>query len=111
VIVVDAAAYGEEDLMVAIDAGAEDIAVDDDVLEVVTEPADFAAVRAALEGAGIALESAEVTFRPSTRVEIDEPAVAKLMRLIDTLEDSDDVGDVHANFEADAAVLERVAAG
>ncbi len=111
VIVVDAAAYGEDDLMVAIDAGAEDIAVDDDVLEVVTEPADFAAVRAALEGAGIAFESAEVTFRPSTRVEIDEPTVAKLMRLIDTLEDSDDVGDVHANFEADAEVLERVAAG
>ncbi len=111
VIVVDAAAYGEEDLMVAIDAGAEDIAADDDVLEVVTEPADFAAVRAALEEAGIAFESAEVTFRPTTRVEIDEPTVAKLMRLIDTLEDSDDVGDVHANFEADAEVLERVAAG
>ena len=65
VIVVDAAAYGEDDLMVAIDAGAEDIAVDDDVLEVVTEPADFAAVRAALEAAGIAFESAEVTFRPT----------------------------------------------
>lgn len=111
VVVVDAAAYGEDDLMVAIDAGAEDIVADDDVLEVVTEPADFAAVRAALEAAGIAFESAEVTFRPTTRVEIDEPTVAKLMRLIDTLEDSDDVGDVHANFEADAEVLERVAAG
>ena len=69
------------------------------------------AVRAALEAAGIAFESAEVTFRPSTRVEIDEPTTAKLLRLIDTLEDSDDVGDVHANFEADAEVLERVAAG
>lgn len=111
VIVVDAAAYGEDDLMVAIDAGAEDIAADDDVLEVVTEPGDFAAVRAALEEAGIAFASAEVTFRPSTRIEIDEPTVAKLMRLIDTLEDNDDVGDVHANFDADADVLERVAAG
>ncbi|HMS61395.1 MAG TPA: YebC/PmpR family DNA-binding transcriptional regulator [Solirubrobacteraceae bacterium] len=111
VIVVDAAAYGEDDLMVAIDAGAEDIAADEDVLEVVTEPADFAAVRAALEAAGIAFDSAEVTFRPSTRIEIDEPTVAKLMRLIDTLEDNDDVGDVHANFDADADVLERVAAG
>ena len=47
---------------------------------------------------------------PSTRVEIDEATVAKLMRLIDTLEDNDDVGDVHANFDADADVLERVAA-
>jgi YebC/PmpR family DNA-binding regulatory protein len=111
VIVVDAAEYSEDDLMVAIDAGAEDIAADDDVLEVVTEPSDFAAVRAALEAADIAFESAEVTFRPSTRVEIDEPTAAKLLRLIDTLEDSDDVGDVHANFEADAEVLERVAAG
>jgi YebC/PmpR family DNA-binding regulatory protein len=111
VIVVDAGSYGEDDLIVAIDAGAEDIVADEEMLEVVTEPADFATVRAALEQAGIAFESAEVTFRPSTRVELDEPAVAKLMRLLDTLEDNDDVGDVHANFEADAEVLERVAAG
>ena len=51
-----------------------------------------------------------MTFQPSTRVEIDEPTAAKLMRLIDALEDNDDVGDVHANFDVDAAVLERVAA-
>ena len=111
VIVVDSGAYGEDDLIVAIDAGAQDIAVDDDVLEVVSEPADLAAVRAALEDAGIAFLSAEVTFRPSTRIEIDEATVAKLMRLIDTLEDNDDVGDVHANFDADAEVLERVLSG
>ena len=68
-------------------------------------------MRAALEAAGIEFESADVTFQPSTRIEIDEPTAAKLMRLIDTLEDNDDVGDVHANFDVDAAVLERVAAG
>ena len=67
-------------------------------------------MRAALEGAGIDFQSAEVTQRPKTRVEIDEPTAAKLMRLIDALEDNDDVGEVHANFEADAEVLERVAA-
>lgn len=111
VIVVDASSYGEEDLMVAIDAGAEDIVGDEDMLEVITEPGDFAAVRAALEQAGISFEAAEVTFRPSTRVEIDEPTAGRLMRLVDALEDNDDVGDVHANFEADAEVLERVAAG
>ncbi len=111
VVIVDAGRYSEDDLIVAIDAGAEDIAIDDDVFEVISEPADLAAVRAALEAAGIEFESADVTFQPSTRIEIDEPTAAKLMRLIDTLEDSDDVGDVHANFDVDAAVLERVAAG
>ena len=80
------------------------------MFEVLTAPADLAAVRAALEDAGIAFESAEVTQRPKTRVEIDEPTVAKLMRLIDALDDNDDVGEVHANFDADSEVLERVAA-
>ncbi len=110
VIVVDAALHTEDDLIVAIDAGAEDIASDEDVFEVLTEPADLPGVRAALEAAGIAFESAEVTQRPRTRVELDEPGAAKLMRLIDALEDNDDVGEVHANFEVDAEVLERVAA-
>ncbi len=110
VVVVDASRYTEDDLIVAIDAGAEDIAVDEDVFEVVSDPSDLSAVRAALEDAGIEFQSADVTFLPSTRVEIDEPTVAKVMRLIDALEDNDDVGDVHANFDADAAVLERVAA-
>jgi YebC/PmpR family DNA-binding regulatory protein len=110
VIVVDAAEHGEDDLIVAIDAGAQDIAQDEDVFEVLTDPADLTAVRAALEEAGIAFSSAEVTQRPKTRVELEEDGVAKLMRLIDALEDNDDVGEVHANFEADAEVLERVAA-
>jgi YebC/PmpR family DNA-binding regulatory protein len=111
IVIVDASRYTEDDLIVAIDAGAEDITIDDDVFEVVSEPSDLAAVRAALEAADIEFQSADVTFLPSTRIEIDEPTAAKLMRLIDTLEDSDDVGDVHANFDVDAAVLERVAAG
>ena len=109
VIVVDAERYSEDDLLPAIEAGALDIGVDEDVFEVVTEPADFQAVRAALEGAGIELQSAEVTQQPTTRVPLDEDQATKLMRLIDTLEDNDDVGDVHANFDVDADVLERVA--
>ena len=77
IVVVDAERYSEDDLMPAIDAGAEDIADDEGVWEVVTAPADLTAVREALEAAGIELESAELTMRPTTRVEVDEATVAK----------------------------------
>jgi YebC/PmpR family DNA-binding regulatory protein len=109
VIVVDAARYAEDDLIAAIDAGALDIAVDDDVYEIVTEPADLPAVRRALEEAGIAIESAELAQLPSSRVPVEEDRAATLMRLIETLEENDDVGAVHANFDVDADVMERVA--
>jgi len=109
VVVVDAERYSEDDLMVAIDAGAEDIAMDDDVYEVLTEPTDLAAVRAALVEAGVQIENAEVSQRPKTVVPLDEDGAVKLMRLIDALEDQDDVDTVHANFDVDADVLERVA--
>jgi YebC/PmpR family DNA-binding regulatory protein len=109
VIVVDAARYSEDDLVAAIDAGAEDIAIDDDVYEVVCQPAQLAAVRGALEQAGVELESAEVTQQPTTRVPIEEQSAATLIRLIEALEASDDVSAVHANFDVSADVLERVA--
>jgi transcriptional/translational regulatory protein YebC/TACO1 len=108
-VVVDASRYGEDDLLVAIEAGAEDIEADDDVLEVICEPGDLAAVRAALEGAGIEIESAEVVQRPTVRVELDEEDAKKLFHLIDALEENDDVGAVHANFEVSDEILERVA--
>ena len=66
-------------------------------------------MRAALDAAGIEVESAEVAQLPKTRVELDEDGATKLMRLIDALEDLDDVDAVHANFDVDAEVLERVA--
>jgi YebC/PmpR family DNA-binding regulatory protein len=109
IVVVDSARYSEDDLMVAIDAGAEDIGTDDDMFEITCEPADLAAVRAALDEAGIEVESAEVAQLPKTRVELDEDGATKLMRLIEGLEDLDDVDAVHANFDVDAEVLERVA--
>src|SRR6185312_4182890 len=109
VIVVDASRYDEEDLLVAIDAGAEDISRDDDVYEIVTEPGDLVAVREALAGAGIDIESADVTQRPKSRVPLEESDASRLMKLIDMLEESDDVGAVHANFDVDADVLERIA--
>ncbi|HEY0632814.1 MAG TPA: YebC/PmpR family DNA-binding transcriptional regulator [Thermoleophilaceae bacterium] len=110
IVVVDAERFTEDDLMPAIEAGAEDIADDEGVWEVVTAPAELTAVREALEGAGVELESADLTMRPTTRVEVDEATAGKLLRLIEQLEDDDDVAAVHANFDADAEVLERVAA-
>jgi YebC/PmpR family DNA-binding regulatory protein len=109
VIVVDAERYSEDDLMPAIDAGATDIALDDDVFEVLADPSDLSAVRAALDEAGVEVESFEVAQRPKTTVKLDEDGATKLMRLIDALEDQDDVDTVHANFDVDAEILERVA--
>jgi YebC/PmpR family DNA-binding regulatory protein len=110
VIAVDGERYTEDDLMIAVDAGAEDIAFEDDVYEIVTEPSDLTAVRKALEDAGIEFQNAEVIQRPKVLVPVDEETAAKLLRLIDTLEDNDDVDAVHANFDVDAEVLERLMA-
>jgi YebC/PmpR family DNA-binding regulatory protein len=108
-IVIDAGRYSEDELMAAVEAGAEDIVTDEDVFEVVTEPGDFVAVRDALEQAGIEMQSAELSYRPSSVVPVQEGDAARLMRLIEALEDSDDVDAVHANFDVAADVLERVA--
>ena len=107
-VVVDSERYSEDDLMVAIDAGAEDIGADDDMFEITCEPSDLAAVRGALDEAGIEVESAEVAQLPKTRVELDEEGATKLVRLVDALEELDDVDAVHGNFDVDAEVLERV---
>jgi YebC/PmpR family DNA-binding regulatory protein len=108
-VVVDGERYSEDDLMVAIDAGAEEIAMDDDVYEILCDPSDLSAVRAALDAAGIEVETSEVSQLPKVRVPLDEEAATKLLRLIDVLEDQDDVDTVHANFDVDADVLQRVA--
>ena len=109
VVVVDGERYSEDDLMVAIDAGAEDIAMDADVFEVLCEPSDLAAVRTALTDAGVEVDDASVAQRPKTLVPLDEDGATKVLRLIDALEDQDDVDAVHANFDVDAEILERVA--
>ena len=109
VLVVDASRYDEDDLIVAIDAGAQDIVLDEDVYEVVTAPGDLGAVRNALDSAGVEIDSADVTQRPKARVAVEESDAARLMKLIDMLEESDDVGAVNANFDVDASVLERIA--
>jgi YebC/PmpR family DNA-binding regulatory protein len=108
-LVVDASKHSEDDLLAAIEAGAEDVSLDDDVFEIVTGPSEFTAVREALEAEGVELDSAELAMRPTTRTPIEEDDAKRLMRLIDTLEEHDDVAAVHANFDVDAEVLERVA--
>jgi YebC/PmpR family DNA-binding regulatory protein len=108
VLVVDAGRYSEDDLIVAIDAGAEDVELDEDVYEVITAPADFSAVRDALTESGVEIESSDVTQRPKTRVPLSEDDAGKLMKLIDALEENDDVGAVHANYDVDSDVLERI---
>jgi YebC/PmpR family DNA-binding regulatory protein len=109
-IVVDGERWSEDDLLPALDAGAEDVAIDENVFEVITDPAAFIAVKKALEDAGVELESADLSMRPTTQVEVEEGKVAQLMRLLEALEDNDDVQAVHANFDVDAEVLERATA-
>jgi YebC/PmpR family DNA-binding regulatory protein len=108
VIVVDGTRYSEEDLMAAIDAGADDVTAQDDLLEVLTNPSDLSAVRSALDQAGVEHESAEVTQRANNLVPVDESQAPQLMRLLEALEDQSDVSSVYANFDVDASVLERV---
>src|SRR5690348_4838281 len=109
VAVVDGERYSEDDLMPAVDAGAEDIVMDADVFEVLCDPSDLAAIRSALEEAGIEVEESQVAQRPKSLVPLDEAGAVKLMKLIDALEEQDDVDAVHANFDVDAEILERVA--
>src|SRR3954449_9528428 len=109
VVLVDGEKYSEDDLMPALDAGAEDIVADDDMFEIICEPADLTAMRAALVEAGIEVAEAQVMQRPKTLVPLDEEGATKLMKLIDRLEELDDTDEIHANFDIDSEVLERVA--
>src|SRR6201991_1865492 len=109
VVVVDGEKYSEDDLMPALDAGAEDIVMDEDMFEILCEPTDLTAMRAALVEAGIEVAESQVMQRPKTLVPLDEEGATKLMKLIDTLEDLHDTDAAHAKFDVDAEVLERVA--
>ncbi|MBA2309969.1 MAG: YebC/PmpR family DNA-binding transcriptional regulator [Pseudonocardiales bacterium] len=100
---------GEDDVLLAvIDAGAEEVNDLGETYEVVSEPADLVAVRTALQQAGIDYDSAEATFLPSVSVELDAEGARKVFRLIEALEDSDDVQNVYANFDVSDEVLAEV---
>jgi YebC/PmpR family DNA-binding regulatory protein len=109
-IVVDGNRYGEDDLIGAIDAGAEDVRVDEDKLRVICEPTDLTAVREALEGEGIEVESAGLATEPKSTVELKGQDAERLFKLLETLDDQDDVDEVFANFDIPADVLEQLAA-
>jgi YebC/PmpR family DNA-binding regulatory protein len=110
VILVDGGRYSEDDLMPAIDAGAEDVTEDGDLLKVTTSASDLAAVRSALESAGVEIQSAELSMEPKSTVEVGESDAPALLRLMDALEEQDDVDSVHANFDVPEEILERAAA-
>ena len=86
-------------MMIALDSGAEDFKADEECYEITTEPGDFSAVREALENEGLEFAQAEVMQVPSTTVELDESGAEKMQRLIDKLEDLDDVMNVYHNWD------------
>ena len=110
VIVLDKSAASEDDLMLAaLDAGAEDIEDQGDTWQVTTPPSDLHVVRDALEAAGITVTSADLTMLPTTAIELSETSSAKnVLRVIDALEEHDDVQNVYANFDIPDDVLQAV---
>ena len=107
---VDGSRYGEDDLIVAIDAGAEDVREDGDQLRVLCDPSDLSAVREALEAAGVEIESAELATEPKSTVEVKGHEAERLLKLLDALDEQDDVDEVFANFDIPEDVLEKLAA-
>ncbi len=110
VVLVPADGVDEDELtLAAAEGGADDVSLDGTSFEVTSEPEALSAVADAIESAGFAVESAEATMVPKTTVEVaDEATARKIMKLIDALEDSDDVQEVYANFDIPEQVLEAV---
>jgi YebC/PmpR family DNA-binding regulatory protein len=99
----------EDDVLAAVlEAGAEEVNDLGDEFEVISEASDLVAVRTALQDAGIDYDSADSSFLPSVQVPLDEEGARKVFKLIDALEDSDDVQNVYANFEVSDDVLAAV---
>ena len=109
VIVPKTPAMGEDDVLMAVlDAGAEEVNDLGEAFEVVSEPTDLVAVRTALQDAGIDYESADAAFLPSVEIELDEDQARRVFRMIDALEDSDDVQDVYANYNVPDDIMEKL---
>ena len=106
IVLVPKEGLSEDDLMLAVlDAGAEEINDLGDSFEVVSEPTDLVAVRTALQDAGVDYDSAESSLVPSMTVPVDEEAARKVFKLIDVLEDCDDVQNIYANFDVSDEVM------
>lgn len=104
-------ASGSEDdvMLVALEAGADDVRdAGDQVFEVITQPSDLPSVRKALEESGVGIESADVTQMPASTVPLEEGDARKVLRLIDALDDLDDVQAVFSNYDIDVEIMEKV---
>lgn len=109
VVIVPKGELSEDDVLGAVlDAGAEEVNDLGESYEVVSEATDMVAVRSALQEAGIDYDSAEANFLPTMQVDLDEEGARKIFKLIDALEDSDDVQNVFANFDVSDEVMEKV---
>ncbi|MEV7732568.1 YebC/PmpR family DNA-binding transcriptional regulator [Streptomyces sp. NPDC088921] len=109
VVIVPKGELSEDDVLGAVlDAGAEEVNDLGESFEVLSEATDLVAVRTALQDAGIDYDSAEANFVPTMQVELDEEGARKIFKLIDALEDSDDVQNVFANFDVSDEVMEKV---
>ncbi|MFW8601738.1 YebC/PmpR family DNA-binding transcriptional regulator [Desulfobacterota bacterium M19] len=109
-IQVDSSSITEDELMdLALEAGADDVVDDGEVFQVLTAPGDFNDVREALEKSGVKITEASITRLPQTTVDITEEKVAaRVIRLMDALEDNEDVQNVYANFDIDDAIMESL---
>jgi YebC/PmpR family DNA-binding regulatory protein len=111
VVLVPGDGRGEDDVLIAVlDAGAEEVNDVGEAFEVISEPGDLVAVRTALQDADIEYDSAETQFVPSVQVPLEEDGARKVLRLVDALEDLDDVQNVYANFDVSDEVLAAVGA-
>ncbi len=108
-LLIDGDRYGEDDVMPAIDAGAEDVSVDGDLIKVITEPAKATEVRDALTSSGVEVRSTELSMEPQSTVDVSRDEASSLLKLMDALEDHDDVDQVHSNFDIPEGVLEELA--
>jgi YebC/PmpR family DNA-binding regulatory protein len=105
----EGAGSSEDDVLMAVlDAGAEEVNDLGEAFEVVSEPTDLVPVRTALQDAGIEYESAEASLVPSVTVPLDEEGARKIFKLIDVLEDCDDVQNVYANFDVSDEVMQLI---
>ena len=110
VILVPGSVDEDELTLAAAEGGADDVALDGSSYQVTVAPENLSAVREAIEAAGLPVDSAELTMVPKTTVEVEEETVArKVLRLVDALEENDDVQDVYANFDIPERMLEAVA--
>ena len=111
VVIVPKGELTEDDVLTAVlDAGAEEVNDLGETFEVLSEATDLVAVRTALQDAGIDYDSADANFVPTMQVELDEEGAKKIFKLIDALEDSDDVQNVFANFDVSDEVMEKASA-